>query len=297
MVVSGTFHLVGYGWNSDRFVLRLRSWPNGDIVEEIDPQGFLRFRRLEERQCAGFYDFERKRRFTCPERTVSKKKQCEACLEREGFLAWMRSDGYDIPALKPAVRSYIEGEHFLYLACFGDETVKVGMASAARKTQRLLDQGPLSAIYVAKADGIAIRRLEVEVSQFGYSEFMRRSRKFKLLSEAMSVQDGHKLLAQSLRDIKMRVSEEFHSHFLAEPESFISPPAAVVARSFHRLEECDPSEGKIVEGEVVAASGSILILNDAGVRYGFDVGEWVSHVFEFDPKGKVEREAKQIGLF
>ena len=203
-----------------------------------------------------------------------------------------------IPQLKPSVRAYIEQPHYLYLACFGDEVVKVGMASEERKHERLWEQGPLAAFYVATApDGITIRQLEVEVSRLGYTEFMRRSRKLELLKSDMTEERAVRRLHSALDRVRAQLPEDYATLLLRQPERVPTPALAADARRFRELDTLTPEENEIIEGELIGASGSIVVLHDRGIRSTVDLYDLVGYEVEFNPEGEAKKEARQIGLF
>lgn len=299
MTTPEKLHVVGFGWQRDGIHLEVRDPGGAGALRNFPLEGTLRFKRLPNRLCSGWYDFEKGERATCPDNAIPERKsQCEACIEREGFAPWLRCDGRMIPQLKPSVRAYIEQPHYLYLACFGDETVKVGMASKERKFQRLWDQGPLAACYVAAApDGITIRQLEVEVSRLGYTEFMRRSRKVELLKSDMSEERAQRRLRSALDRARAQLDDDYGTLLFQEPEPVPRPSLAIDARRYRELDILEPKDDEIIEGELVGASGSILVLNDRGIRSTVDVYELVGYEVEFNPVGEAKKEARQIGLF
>ena len=302
MSIKGTHHFIGYFWQDGILSMRLRTWTKPGAastdVLSMPLQGKLRFRVENDRRCTGYFDFESGERFACPDAaTPEKKHQCEGCMDREGFVPWLRCDGREIPTLLPAVRAYVESPHYLYLASFGDENVKVGMASEKRKAARLDDQGPLAANYVAKGNGISIRQLEVEISRLGYTEFVRRSRKLKLLTEGCARSRAETMLDEALRHIRGQLSEEYARLLLDVPEPYAIPAMARDARGFNELDVLEPPPEKILDVEVIAGSGSIAIVNDGGIKSAIDLGELVGRVIHLNPDGEVQREARQIGLF
>lgn len=298
MKLQGEYHCIGYCWQDQQLSLRLRHSERPEQTEQLSVSGTLRFRLTSTRRCTGYFDFDKSSRHVCPYAApIEKKSQCEKCVEQEGFVPWMRCNGRDIPELSPGVRAYVESPHYLYLACFGDAQVKVGMASKKRKQARLDDQGPLVAQYVATGSGIEIRQLEVEISRLGYIELMRRSRKRKLLVEGEPLDQARPRLATALSHIKGQLSPEYLRLLLDEPEDYQAPPMAREARAFSELEPLELEAGKIYDVSVLAGSGSIAVVNDGGVRSSIECSELVGTVLELDPKGQVEREARQIGLF
>lgn len=294
---SQMVHMTGYGWEKNGISMRMRAWPSRTPLQPLMLQGKLRLQKTNEQQCIGYHDFAQQMRLPCPEQAIASKHQCSACIEREGFTVWLRCDGRTIPELKPAVRAYIEQEHILYLACFGDETVKVGMASEQRKFQRVWDQGPLAAYYIAKADGITIRQLEVEISQLGYTEFMRRSRKQELLTSKMTQAEAFARLDAAVQHIRQHLPHGYAELIFTQAEPVPYPEGALAARGFRELEQLLPAPQQIIEGNVVGASGSILVLDNGGIHAALDLHDLISWVVELNPSGEVKREARQIGLF
>lgn len=298
MSLRGEYHCIGYFWQDQHLALRLRDCSKPELSHVLAVQGQLRFRLTPTRRCVGYFDFEKEERFVCPDaEPIEKKNQCECCIDKEGFMAWVRCNGRDIPDLLPAVRRYVDSPHFLYLACFGDSQVKVGMASAKRQQARLDDQGPLVARYVARGSGIEIRQLEVEISRLGYIELMRRNRKRRLLVEGEAAEVAQTRLDTALAHIRGQLSDEYARLLLDEPQTYRAPPMAGKARSFSELEALDLEAEKIYDVEVLAASGSVAVVNDGGVRSTIECSELVGAFIDLNPEGEVEREARQIGLF
>jgi hypothetical protein len=64
------------------------------------------------------------------------------------------------------LKRYLDQPHWLYVATFADGATKVGTASGVRKRARLVEQGAVTAQYVAAADnGRVVRVLEDEVTR------------------------------------------------------------------------------------------------------------------------------------
>jgi len=297
MTAPQHLHIVGYGWHESGIYLKARAWPvsANTPIEKLPLDGTLRIKRHSERLCAGWYDFESDVHAPCPDRALPRKNQCEGCIDREGFAPWLRCDGRMLPPLKPAVRAYIQSPHRLYLACFGDDVVKVGMASVQRGDNRLWDQGPLAAYYIAASDGVSIRQLEVEASELGFTETMRRSRKRDLLTSGMRREDAYRRLNSAVDRLRAQLPPDSLS-LMHDPIELPLPKLTRKARDFRELEPLHP-DGRIIEGDVIAASGSTVVLNDGGVHATLDVYDLISHQVEFNPEGVVERQARQIGLF
>ena len=147
-------HVVGYGWRNDRPVLHLFDGPSREI------QGRFAVKRLGERRCIGWWDREKQTRNSCQSHIATQKAQCTECSRIEGFWQCMTCDGFACPPLNAAIHSYCRADHLLYLASFGSNDVKIGTTSAARGVARLVEQGPVAAVIIAKAPGPIIRQME-----------------------------------------------------------------------------------------------------------------------------------------
>ena len=129
--IDGSVHLRS--WAGDRSALGLR------LLE-----GEVCFRVLAGKHCVGWNDGEGLR--SCPDRALATRgTACETCGSRDAFRPCMTCDGFRCPRLSVEMHTWCRQTHHLYLACFGDSTIKVGTASDARKSQRIIEQGPLAA--------------------------------------------------------------------------------------------------------------------------------------------------------
>lgn len=205
-------------------------------------------------------------------------------------------NGYQCPSLKPSVEKYCRQLHHLYLACFGDEQVKVGTASNVRKEVRLYEQGPLCAIYVAKAPGPTIKQIEATVSKMGYTEAMTKKRKQELLASKMTIEEGRHLVVEALEDIISRISPTYEG-FFHEPEVLTMPEVSIVARKYEEFDILNPELDKILGGKVMGASGNTLLLKDNAGILTLDLSLLKSWIIEINPQGPRTERVKQLSLF
>ena len=108
--------------------------------------------------------------------------QCERCrrADQTRFMRQFHKTG-QAPA---GLRKYLEQPHFLYVASFAHGATKVGTTSTQSKYSRLVQQGAVSARYIARAtDGAAIRVLEDLVTEHvGLKQQVRQKSKIKGLA-------------------------------------------------------------------------------------------------------------------
>ena len=92
-----------------------------------------------------------------------KGRKCPKCLSSDARYAANLHHAHtkNTSDLPEEFRAHMEQPNFLYLAIFGDGSIKIGTTTSHRKEQRLKEQGALWAIIVAKTlDGFMVRVLE-----------------------------------------------------------------------------------------------------------------------------------------
>lgn len=289
------WHVIGYTWRKDGIYLLVREPRPGSPGQELKLNGEVYLRKINDRRCVGWIDFTRLELMPCPDNTRS-ITQCESCKQREGFIQCVMCNGFSCPPLKPSVQEYCRQEHHLYLACFGDNRVKVGTASNARKKIRIWEQGPLAAVYVASAPGPTIKQIEHVVSGLGYAEAMQRSEKKVLLTSGMEVRQAENLIVAALQDIRHKISSSYLRYF-HEPESAERPRLAVMSRTFSAVDNVVADVNQIIGGQIVAASGGLLIFEDNVGPFVLDLATLKSWLIEVNPDGPRPVRNKQLSLF
>ncbi|MFI0412398.1 DUF2797 domain-containing protein [Actinomadura sp. 3N508] len=139
------------------------------------------------RYCTGRYQFAHTFQVelrACPRQAESDAGgQCPACLQEDEFrfAHQFHKDGYTPPALA----TYMNQPHLLYIATFANTVSKVGTAAATRRQSRLDEQGPVHATYLTEvSDGRTVRHLEDALSrQLGLTQTVRTAAKLAALAE------------------------------------------------------------------------------------------------------------------
>lgn len=284
---------LGYGWRDEQPFLRVRQL-HDHHVRLLPMAGHVRLQPLDTRFCTGFYDGRDSH--PCPDGArLRTGTACEACQQRDAFRPCMRCDGSRCPRLSPAMQRYCRQDHHLYLACFGDETIKVGTASHPRRTARVVEQGPLAAVHVARGEGPAIKRMERALSSGAFTETMRRSRKTLLLAGSMSPAEAEarvRAAAATLRDV---LEPEHHAYL--HPPRLVPTPALARASRTLSVQPVALEEGAVLDGDVVGAIGHVVFVrDDDAVVVALDLGALKGRVIELDPRGG-RKPVVQLGLF
>ena len=286
--------VVGWTWQDGGVVLR--SWAGGAtlVPGARALEGRVSFRILPGRFCTGHHDGNRWQ--ACPEGArATRGTQCTSCTQRDAFRPCMTCDGLRCPRLSKAMLQYCQADHHLYLACFGEDVLKVGTAAHHRRDQRIIEQGPLCAARVARAPGPRIKQMESMLVSSGFTETMRRNRKTQLLRGSMSEGEAREVVEEGARSLTAILPADYHGELHA-PVFVDQPGLAVRSRSLS-INELRVEDDRVVEGDVVGAVGHLLFVRDVDGCFALDLGELKARWIEWDPAGPRRRAEAQLGLF
>lgn len=281
--------VVGYTWRRGEPHLTLRT-PDG--LDERALRGALHLYVTAERRCIGHAGdgFE-----PCPDAAEPIGRQCEGCRGRDRFRPCMTCDGFRCPTLDPVSAARCRSRHHLYVACFGEERLKVGTASDARRIARVVEQGPLAAAVVAAGEGPAVKQMEHLLAERGFTETMRRSRKTSLLWASMERAEAEARVLAAARTLPRLLPARYH-RFLHAPELVAQPELAVRSRAL-AAQPMPVTPGTVLSGQVAGAIGHVLFLRDEDGVFAVDLGDLVARVVEFDTDRPARRPEVQLGLF
>jgi hypothetical protein len=237
------------------------------------------------RFCTGWYGFPDGVGLLhpCPDRApATTSAQCENCALRDQFrFAHQGHLGGYVPA---ALEPYLASPHWLYIATFADGISKVGTASEHRKQDRLDEQGPALASYVAHAaNGRLVREAEDAVSrELQVPQHRRRSAKVAALAApapAHRVAERHReTVAQAARLVGDTV---WGPGLCARLEAWVPPPAMGALRGPPPQGSWIPYPHPLTTGEhgwdIEACAGPAALARtepgEDAVRFLVDLGE------------------------
>ena len=160
-------------------------------------------------------------------------------------------------------RAHDDGSPYrLYLAWFGDETIKVGICSAARGTNRLTEQGALAYTFIADGTLAPIRAAEQTISGAGIAtERVRLGRKPQLWWSANPETGRARLLAAA--DQAGTAIADLPKITTASPEVMHHTRQfgldGELPSSYRPLTAVE--SGSVLGGRVLVASGRSLLLD------------------------------------
>lgn len=103
----------------------------------------------------------------------------------------------------------------MYLAYFANDKLKVGTAASYRRYERLLEQGALCSIFLAKIpNGRLARKIESEVSRLGVTTRVNLSYKINNFIIDRSQEEIDKMLMDEYQNILKKISKEIKEYFI-----------------------------------------------------------------------------------
>ncbi|PID70444.1 hypothetical protein CSB37_02020 [bacterium DOLZORAL124_38_8] len=222
----------------------------------------LSIEKLGTPNCAGHISPETKLWRPCPKDSKGKFK-CEYCRSIEGGFVFTAFDGFDTSQLSPADLARIEGEHWVYLAYFGEGMVKVGVSQFARKFLRQIEQGSAATLFIAKTpDGVFARQIETLIRKTGLADKIKTSQKKDFLFPEVS--SAKQTLFEVLKTHVSGLDGEHESlkqYLLPEPEFFDWTDVGMKKLPTHNIHPIKLDVGEWVSGEIVGLKGPFIILD------------------------------------
>ena len=213
-----------------------------DTVWKCGAIGKFSFSTSSQKYCIGNKDIKNQEYLGCSNHTVimGRLNKCPDCDKVDHFKNCIRCTGDHCYVRDQDVLERCNQEHFVYLAYFSDDIIKVGTAHGKRKYTRLFEQGALYAFIIASCQtGKIARKLESKIRKIGIQDKVSSSYKIKNLSYFETEHAYTKLL-----EAYSSIREELDGICLDKIE-FINPPEIVeqqeVLEVLHKL---SPQEGQ-----------------------------------------------------
>ena len=167
-------------------------------------------------RCIGYKNLNSCRQSICDAHNIvtENNRQCPSCCVKDVFKYCVMCKGIECHNHSELAHKYCNNEHYVYLAYFPGGKLKVGTAFYKRKTTRLLEQGALMALYIAKTpNGKIAREIERRVVELGYEEKVNSSYKIDNLIIDKSKQDIINDLINNFEIIKNSL-DSYQNYFL-----------------------------------------------------------------------------------
>lgn len=252
-----------------------------------------------QRFCIGWHDLTTGEEFACPERSEVEKKyeQCPRCQKRTGFNpAFYNAAEGDISA-QQIERN--QQPHFVYLAYFAENTIKVGISFAGRDIARLLEQGARAALILDEFPSANVaRNYEAKISAMpSFCENVKSNAKIKLLEIKFDEVKARQLLNEARDLIESNLNIRFTQNEVMFLDKFYSnqtiPHGEIIDTT--KLE----SANKITfSGKLLAQVGYILIAQQQDENLVIPARKFTGYKLKISNKiTEVELPERQASLF
>ena len=237
----------------------------------------------------------------CPNQ-VSGRAKCDTCRNREGGFIYTAFDGFNTDIFTPEDLQKIDGEHFVYLALFDENTQKIGVSKHTRKTMRQLEQGSTATLFIAKTpNGVAARQIETLFRQSGMLDKIQSQAKKDGWKLTTSDQQVEAILTRKLEAHRNCLQPQPHlSSFLLDPPEFKTwSPQYGLPVEGNDIHEIKLAVEESVSGKIVAIKGAYILLDTGDELTSICArdlrGYWID--FSPTPPGLNLNQALQGALF
>ena len=211
-------YFIGLCWNEEyKPYFHLKDCKSG-LDEFIDIPQELFVERINQKICIGTMNPYTREYISCDNIVENSSSQCNHCKYMFDFYKCVRCHGEDCYVKNEEVLKYCNTPHYVYLAYFPNEKIKVGTASEMKKYNRLLEQGAIFSIFIAKTpSGKIARQIEKNIIDNGISGAVTTTYKMKNMifdNEEILIK---KKLVEKYRDI-LKLFFGNNKKYLIEPE-------------------------------------------------------------------------------
>ena len=242
--------------------------------------------------CTGWVDFENRCSQICPDHaTVDEKyENCLKCRDKTGF----NPAFYNANSVSAQQEKINQNPHFVYLAYFAPNVIKVGISQEERGIRRLLEQGARLAIKLETfSSALIARQYEAKISKLdGIAETLPVSKKMELIKQAFNRADGERELRQKLLEIEQKIGVSFPKSELIPCEDYFQTTGVDLSRVVLMK---DYSQ---LVGHVRSIIGSIVITDYDGQLLAYNVKKFIGYrAQKVDREIELDLPTEQLTLF
>lgn len=242
--------------------------------------------------CTGWVDFENRCSQICPDHaTVDEKyENCLKCRDKTGF----NPAFYNVSSVSVQQEKINQNPHFVYLAYFAPNVIKVGISQEERGIRRLLEQGARLAIKLETfSSALIARQYEAKISKLdGIAETLPASKKMELIKQPFDHADGERELRQKLLEIEQKIGVSFPKSELITCEDYFQTAGVDLSRVVLMK---DYSQ---LVGHVRSIIGSIVITDYDGQLLAYNIKKLIGYrAQKVDREIELDLPTEQLTLF
>ncbi len=291
-------YFIGLEWRDDcKPIMHLQN-----VVDNLDEYTIipkhLNLEKKKLKKCAGAMNPLTGEYISCDKIIDEKQTQCYECMHTFDFYNCVRCHGGECNARNCDVVDYCNTPHYVYLAYFSKDKIKVGTASEIRKYDRLLEQGALYSVFIAKTPtGKIARQMEKCISDSGMPSMVTAIFKMKnIILDGNFIEIKKRLLEKY--QIVLRIMNDEMSKYIIEPEfnhfdairndveSNIMVKTCQMDLFGMELNKIKPYTisklNDYVIGDFLFAIGKIIAIEKDGIVKLYDTKKMEGFLFEFE---------------
>lgn len=282
--------------DSNHQIMHIKDYITGND-EYIDIPYIIDMKKMEFKICSGTINPLTREFFSCNKLIETKQDQCYSCMHKYDFYQCVRCHGNDCTSKENAVIEYCNTPHYVYLAYFSRDKIKVGTVSEIRKYDRLLEQGAVFFIFIAKTPtGKIARQIEKNIIDYGMAGAVSTIFKMKNLVFDESIEDIKRNLMNNWQTATKYV-EERNVKYLIAPEfnyfeniyknikmSMLSRNGQIsmFKSQSYKINYYEISkESNYIKGKFLFIVGKIIALEQDNKIYLYDSKKWEGFLFDF----------------
>lgn len=242
--------------------------------------------------CAGWVDFENRCSQICPDHATvdGKYENCLKCRDKTGF----NPAFYNASSVSAQQEKINQNPHFVYLAYFAPNVIKVGISQEERGIRRLLEQGARLAVKLETfSSALIARQYEAKISKLdGIAETLPVHKKMELIKQAFNSADGERELRQKLLEIEQKIGVSFPKSELIPCEDYFQTAGVDLSRVV-LMKDCSQ-----LVGRVRSIIGSIVITDYGGQLLAYNIKKLIGYRAQ-KANGEIELDlpTEQLTLF
>ena len=242
--------------------------------------------------CTGWVDFENRCSQICPDHaTVDEKyENCLKCRDKTGF----NPAFYNASSVSVQQEKINQNPHFVYLAYFAPNVIKVGISQEERGIRRLLEQGARLAIKLETfSSALIARQYEAKISKLdGIIETLSVHKKIELIKLPFDRAIGERELRQKLLEIEQKIGVSFPKSKLIPCEDYFQTAGVDLSRVVLMK---DYSQ---LVGHVCSVIGSIVITDYDGQLLAYNIKKLIGYrAQKVDREIELDLPSEQLTLF
>ena len=242
--------------------------------------------------CTGWVDFENHSSQICPDSATvdGKYENCLKCRDRTGF----NPAFYNADSVSAQQEKINQNPHFVYLAYFAPEAIKVGISQEERGIRRLLEQGARLALKLETfSSALIARQYEAKIARLdGIVETMPIHKKLELIKQPFDRATGEEKLRQKLLEIEQKIGVSFPKSELIPCEDYFHTAGVDLTRVVLMKDQNQ------LAGRVRSIIGPILIADYDGQLLAYNVKKFIGYQAQkIDDAIDIEIPSTQLALF